>query len=76
MFVVDSADYICRECCKGRNDGCMQPNECFCDQACVGFRDCCQNFGQNCGNIPHLCPLQGEFVHNHAFKKLNTFRID
>jgi hypothetical protein len=46
-----SASSCDRRCCPGRNDFCKPPNaECFCDDACVEFFDCCADFVQFCAN--------------------------
>jgi hypothetical protein len=46
-----SASSCDRRCCPGRNDFCKPPNaDCFCDDACVEFFDCCPDFGQFCAN--------------------------
>ena len=35
-------------CCRGQDDTC-DPNGCFCDEACIGFGDCCDNYRPICG---------------------------
>lgn len=45
-----SASSCERRCCPGRNDFCQPLNaDCFCDDACLEFFDCCPDFGQFCG---------------------------
>ena len=49
-------------CCRHRDSGCVAqrvyPNHsavdtsqlpCYCDQACIGLQDCCQDYRQFCG---------------------------
>ncbi|XP_054889505.1 uncharacterized protein LOC129362152 isoform X2 [Poeciliopsis prolifica] len=36
-------------CCAGQNNGCFRKT-CYCDQACVNFRDCCSDFNSTCMN--------------------------
>jgi hypothetical protein len=46
-----SASSCERRCCPGRNDFCQPPNaDCFCDDACGEFADCCSDFAQFCAN--------------------------
>jgi len=37
-------------CCPGRDDFCTPPDaQCFCDEACRSFRDCCKDVSFACG---------------------------
>ncbi len=36
-------------CCAGQDNNCKPPGEtCFCDDACIGFGDCCEDFIDSC----------------------------
>ncbi|XP_029971779.1 flocculation protein FLO11-like isoform X6 [Salarias fasciatus] len=37
-------------CCPGQNNSCSRG--CFCDQACISFRDCCDDYLQTCPQVP------------------------
>ena len=37
-------------CCPGRDDFCTPPQaQCYCDEACRGFQDCCEDVSSACG---------------------------
>ena len=35
-------------CCSGENQGCSPNGDCFCDDACTNFEDCCADYGYWC----------------------------
>src|SRR5690606_37355191 len=44
------ADRSPSSCCEGEDNSCsIAGSNCFCDEACVGFGDCCDDYCATCG---------------------------